>query len=116
MQSLHSMKASEIADVLERMGWEEIEIGGPHRYFNRPDGNFVWLPDDPDIDINDVDWFLIKTASTKLNLKRTTKNFTSRKKRKIYGVLPDCANSVAPHTLLCFHTLRLSIYSPPIPY
>ena len=58
MQSSHSMKASEIADVLERMGWEEIEIGGPHRYFNRPDGSIVWLPDDPDIDINDVEWFL----------------------------------------------------------
>ena len=109
------MKASEIADVLERMGWEEIEIGGPHRYFNRPDGSFVWLPDEPDIDINDVEWFLDQNGVDKAEFEAHYKElFTSRKKRKIYGVLPDCANSVAPHILLCFHTLRMSSYSPPI--
>ena len=52
------MKASEIADVLERMGWEEREIGGPHRYFNRPDGKLAWFSDEPDIGINEVEWFL----------------------------------------------------------
>lgn len=52
------MKASEVAGVLERMGWEEIDVGGPHRYFNRPDGWLVWLPDAPDIGIDEVGWLL----------------------------------------------------------
>ena len=52
------INVSKIVRVLERMMWEEVEVDSSARYFNRPDGFFVWLPEDLSHDIETIEWWL----------------------------------------------------------